>query len=503
MFVCYLSHMILITLLSLENVADSRSVVVGTCYKMFSWLKQPLRPAAALTLNIEVDDQRTFTTRERITGRLTIKPVVDTPLDKLEIKLQGISRAYGRRIVPHAPNARTVTTAHRFLELTQPDLAHCSPEDKVFRSGRQYIFPFEFVIPDRMLPATCRHAVESPGIHELHTSMPPSFGDQQPGEATDYAPRKASVKYCIIARAYKSGEPTGHSKEILLACGSKRIRFVPSDVVPTPVPIHIDQVGGYMPLRQLWAKRLGNLTVTSMQAPTFQIRKVHSGMWHSGLSGQVKLELLFIPASNGAKPPEQVELSGIFRTETSSAVSPLSQLPSTDPWLGPELDRHTAPSVILSSRAIGNISWKRISAAHTESDEKCPSYEVSPSFRAPKSPHSNPQYSAEIVVSLTAAIGFSLVPIFHSCLISRTYSIDLRLSTRMLTFGSFSAMRLKVPVVVAYEPTDVRRDSTMFSAGTADANAVGRCDSGPRPDERLTWEEMAADGLPSYELSST
>jgi hypothetical protein len=62
-------------------------------------------------------------------------------------------------------------------------------------------------------------------------------------------------------------------------------------------------------------------------------------MWHSGLSGQVKLELLFIPASNGAKPPEQVELSGIFRTETSSAVSPLSQLPSTDPWLGPELDR--------------------------------------------------------------------------------------------------------------------------------------------------------------------
>jgi hypothetical protein len=161
MFVCYLSHMILITLLSLENVADSRSVVVGTCYKMFSWLKQPLRPAAALTLNIEVDDQRTFTTRERITGRLTIKPVVDTPLDKLEIKLQGISRAYGRRIVPHAPNARTVTTAHRFLELTQPDLAHCSPEDKVFRSGRQYIFPFEFVIPDRMLPATCRHAVES------------------------------------------------------------------------------------------------------------------------------------------------------------------------------------------------------------------------------------------------------------------------------------------------------------------------------------------------------
>jgi hypothetical protein len=269
MFVCYLSHILLITLLSLENVVDTRSVAACTCFTMFSWLKQPSRPAAVLTLNIEVDDQRTFTARERIIGKLTIKPLIDTPFDKLEIKLQGISRTYGRRGIPHAPNPRTVTTAHRFLELTQPDLAHCFPEDKVFKSSCHYTIPFEFAIPDRMLPATCRHAVESPGIHELHTSMPPSFGDHQPGEATDYAPRKASVKYCIIARAYKAGEPTGHSKEILLACGSKRIRFVPSDVVPLPVPTHIDQFGGYMPLRQLWAKRLGNLTVTSMQASTF------------------------------------------------------------------------------------------------------------------------------------------------------------------------------------------------------------------------------------------
>ena len=73
----------------------------------------------------------------------------------------------------------------------------------------------------------------------------------------------------------------------------------------------------------------------------------------------------------------------------------------------------------------------------------------------------------------------------------------------MLTLGSFSAKQLKVPVLVAYEHTDVRRDSTMFSTGRAVAHTVERCDSGSRPDERLTWEEMAADGLPSYELSST
>jgi hypothetical protein len=474
---------------------------------MFSWLKEPSRPAAVLTLNIEVKDQQTFTTRERIIGKLTIEPVVDTPFEKLEIKLQGISRTYGRRIVPHAPNARTVTTAHRFLELTQPDLKHCFPRDKVFRAGRHYNFPFEFAIPDRMLPATCRHVVESPEIHELHTSMPPSFGDQRPDEATDYAPRKASVKYRIVARVFEGAEPAGNSKMKMIACDSERIRFMPSDAMPMPVSTHINRAGAFLPLRKLWAKRFGDLAVTSIQASTFRVRKVHSDMWHSGLSGQVKLRLMFVPASDGAEPPRQIELSGIFRTETTSAVSPLLQLPSTDPWLGPELDRHTAPSVMLSSRAVGNISWKRVSAADTVSDEKCPSYEVSPSCRPPKFPRVNSYFSAEVVASFTAALGCSLVPTFHSCLISRTYRIDLKLSTPTLTFGSFSTMRLKVPVLVAYEQTDIRRDSAMFSEEMAEADIITRCDSEVRSDERLTWEEMGAVGSlgspPSYEFAST
>lgn len=488
-------------LLSLEHVVDFRSVVACNYVKMFSWLKEPSRPAAVLTLNIEVDDQRTFTTREQIIGKLTIKTLIDTPFDKLEIKLQGISRTYGRRIVPHAPNARTVTTAHRFLELTQPDLAHCFPDDKVFRSGRRYDFPFEFAIPDRMLPATCRHAVESPGIHELHTSMPPSLGDHQAGEANDYAPRRVSVKYRIFARVFKAEGRDGHSKMEMLAFDSKRIKFMPSDVVPMRAPevsSHIDHIGRCIPLRKLWVKQLGNLVVQSVEASTFQVQKVHSGVWRSDLSGQVKLELMFIPAFDGAEPPRQIELSGIFRTETTSAVSPLVQLPSTDPWLGPELDRHTAPSIILSSQAVGKISWTRVSAAGTEFGEKCPSYEALPSGRSPQYPRSNSHYSAEIVASLAAAVGCSLVPTFHSCLISRTYSIDLRLSTRVLTFGSFSKMRLKVPVIVAYENNDVRRDSV---TETAEANAMMQCSSGVRPNECSTWEEIGPP--PSYELSST
>lgn len=477
---------------------------------MFSWLKETSRPAAPLTLNIEVDGQRTFTTRERITGRLTIKTLTDSPFDKLEIKLHGVSRTYGRRVVPRAPNARTVTTTHRFLDLAQPDLGLYFPDDKIFKSGHEYSFPFEFAIPDRMLPATCRHVVQYPWIHEHHTSMPPSLGDRQPGEATDYAPRKVSVKYRIVARVYKAEGFVGQGKLEMLACCSKRIRFLPSDAVPKLAPeasTRIDHVRGFMPLKKLWAKRLGNLGVASTQASTFLVRKVHSGMWHSQLSGQIKLQLMFVPAFDGAEPPRQIELSGIFRTETTSAVSPLIQLPSTDPWLGPELDRYTAPSVILSSRAVGDIGWKKVPLEGDESEEKCPAYEAPPPRRSPKCSSSVSHYSAEMVASLSATVGCLLVPTFHSCLISRTYSVDLRLSAQILTFGSSSTVRTKVPVLVAYEHTDPRRDSAISSTETGNVDIVRRCDFEVRPNERLTWEEMGASDSysspPSYELSSS
>lgn len=498
-FAC-ISH-ILKCLLSLEHVFEFRFLVACACFKMFSWLKDTPRPAARLALNIEVDGPQTFTTRERMIGRLTVKPMIDAPFDKLEIKLHGISRTYGRRVVPHAPNARTVTTAHRFLELTQPDLAHCSPEDKVFRSGHHYTFPFEFAIPDRMLPATCRHVVESPEVHKLHTLLPPSLGDQQADGASDYAPRRVSVKYRIVARVFKVDGPAGQSKMDVLACDSKRILFLPSDADSMLLPevsTHIDRVGECVPLRTLWAKRFGNLAVSSIQASTFRARKLHFGMWHSDLSGHVKLELVFVPAFDGAEPPKQIDLSGVFRTETISAVNPLVQLPSTDPWLGPELDRHIAPSIILSSQAVGNLSWTKISAAGTESGEKCPSYEALPCRRPPECPGLGSHYSAEIVAPLTAAVGCALVPTFHSCLISRTYSVDLRLSTRILTIGSFSTMRLKVPVLVVHEHANDRRDSTVSSAETAEAYAMRRCIPMDRPDERFAWEEMGAP--PSYEL---
>jgi hypothetical protein len=76
---------------------------------MLSWFTNSSPPASPFVLYLEIDDKRTFTTLERITGKLTVNALVDTSFDKIVIKLIGISRTYGRRVVAQAPNPRIIT----------------------------------------------------------------------------------------------------------------------------------------------------------------------------------------------------------------------------------------------------------------------------------------------------------------------------------------------------------------------------------------------------------
>ena len=432
-----------------------------TIASMLSWFSETPSPASPLKLDLKIDDKRAFKSLERFTGTLTIKALVDTNFDKLDIKLTGTSRTYGRRVVPQAPSARTVTTAHRFLELTQPDVLLDFPEPSFFAAGRIYKLQFEFAVPDRMLPATCRHAVASPCVHTLHTLMPPSFGDHELGDVTDYAPRHASIKYRVVAEIRHISDAGEHG---VIASASEPIRFMPKERVEALCmrdwdPARMSQAE--MSLSRLWTKPSGKLAVASIQSTPFVSKDFHSSIWRSELSGCVKINLNFYPAHNEAKPPRQIDFSALLRTNTFSAVSPLTQLPSDDPWYGPEMDKHTAPSIILSPQVMENIEWVQGPPETTRPDEDIAFYEAPPAYAMPQNNDSTLCYSAQVTASLGAASAFLIVPTFHSCLITRAYDLDLRLSLPGSAIGLGPAMRIKLPVQVVPEAAALRRDSAM------------------------------------------
>jgi hypothetical protein len=432
-----------------------------TIAKMLSWFAETESPTAPLILDVKIDGKRAFTSLEHITGKLTIKALADTSFEKLEIKLIGTSRTYGRRVVPQAPSARTVTTAHRFLELIQPDLHFHIPESRSFKTGCTYEFPFEFAVPSRMLPSTCRHVVASPLVHTCHTSMPPSFGDHELAEATDHAPRHTSVRYRVIASIQEKSE-TGECFEI--ASASEPIRFMPKERAVEPdvgvwEPARLSQAE--MSTSKFWTKPSGTLGVTSIQSTPFVLKDFRKSVWRSELSGRVKLNLVFWPAKDEAKPPARIDLNAFLRTTTVSAVSPLTQLPSDDPWFGPQIDSHTAPSIILSPQLLENIEWVQSLHDNAQLDKDCPSYEAPPAYATPQNMTSRLCYSAQIAVSLGATSTSLLVPTFHSCLITRAYDLDLKISLPGFAKGLGPAMRIGIPVKIMPEAAAIRRDSAM------------------------------------------
>lgn len=445
-----------------RSITKTSRLTSQTIASMLSWFSSETdSPATPLELDLEIDNKQTFSSLERFTGKLAIKALVDTRFDKLEIKLTGTSRTYGRRVVPQAPSARTVTTAHRFLELTQPDLFLHVPENRSFKKGCIYKIPFEFAIPGHMLPITCRHVVASPRVHTCHTSMPPSFGDHELADVTDYAPKHVSVKYRVCANVQENSE-TGECIEI--ASGSEPIRFMPKERAREPdagawEPARLSQAE--IPISKFWTKPSGTLAVTSTQLTPFVLKDFRKSVWRSELSGRVKINLVFWPANDAARPPARLDLRAILRTTTVSAVSPLTQFPSDDPWFGPQIDSHDAPSIILSPQLLENIEWVQGPHENAQLDKDCPPYEAPPAYAMPHNMTSRLCYSAQITVLLSATSTSLLVPTFHSCLITRAYNLDLRISLPGSAKSLGPAMRIGIPVEVMPKAAAIRRDSAM------------------------------------------
>ena len=119
-----------------------------------------------------------------------------------------------------------------FLRLTQPKESLDLPQDGTLRAGQKYTFPFEFVVPERLLPSACQHIVSDDAVREAHSQLPPSLGDSallsQLELPDDLSPINASVRYGIYVRL---STPTAQNSETamsVLALRAERVRIVPT-----------------------------------------------------------------------------------------------------------------------------------------------------------------------------------------------------------------------------------------------------------------------------------
>lgn len=115
------------------------------------------------------------------------------------------------------------------------------PEPRVLVTGKPYVFPFTFNIPEHLLPQSCQHPKDNDAVQEFHLNLPPSLGD--PMLATeggkgkvlldDMAPDMGIISYAIRVRLTKGRNSDG--KHMIISEESRKLRVVPA--VPEWAPL--------------------------------------------------------------------------------------------------------------------------------------------------------------------------------------------------------------------------------------------------------------------------
>ena len=152
-----------------------------------------------------------YSTHDLIQGHASLEFKKDTAIDEVSVTLEGRANIRVEEYALLANKAGYVSGAHTFLRLSHPIKLTDLPADGVARGQRSYVIPFEFTVPDSLLPYACSHATgdESP-VRKAHLLPPPSLGTSEADGVfvNDMGPKTAKVTYAInfqVRKRFRKG----------------------------------------------------------------------------------------------------------------------------------------------------------------------------------------------------------------------------------------------------------------------------------------------------------
>ena len=358
---------------------------------------------------------------------------------------------------------------HRFLVLRQPIAEADFPTPRILEAGRTYQFPFCFTVPEQLLPRSCTHKIAADHVRECHLMLPPSLGDADLAGfggtlLDDLAPAMSKIVYAVKVRIAQQKGVDGIS---ILAAKIRKVRIKPAFVEQPPLSIRGNNE--YRPHQEkavkkgLFKGKLGTLSARSMQPPAAVIAGARTTETRP-ITTMAKLLLRFDPSDEINEPPKLGSLSTKMKVSTFYASAPRANFP-TRMTIGFDTTQGLySENVPLSTLCIAAAHWTK----HTASSNPVPIEDISRRdsgisdcstistseeevfasgiLPATSTYKNGTFYTTQILVPITLPTNKNFIPTFHSCLVSRTYSLGLQFSAH----GSHS-MNLKVPVQVCSE----------------------------------------------------
>lgn len=442
-------------------------------------------------IKISLDEKRAvYSNLDRIQGFVTITPASDLPFDDIDIEFVGTTRTYVERLTTAAAISGRSQAFHQFLRLSQPGTASFYPQDLILRANKPYRFPFLFVVPQQLLPRICSHRVAHDSVHDAHLRLPPTFGDTEPENKADriddMAPEMASIRYGVYAKISRVKHESTASRRVTVVAKARKLRIVPA--VDEQPPLDVDHNEDYVLRKEkklrkgLLKGKLGTLVVEAQQPQSLRLSPPNSDSGERATS-MANVLLRFDPSDDNAQPPRLSTLSSKLKAVTFYSSAARRDFPSRSDSLTDLGNGAHSETIDLSSRCIANVEWQLIQPearklSSCSSSEATPPRRTSSNVSGPLIPPEpsqtyagGPFYVARILVPIELPANKAFVPTFHSCLISRTYTLALHLSTNSTpTIGG--NMDLRLPIQISSAPSPDANLPPPPSLATMDGVAV-------------------------------
>ncbi|CAM1511217.1 Fc.00g087300.m01.CDS01 [Cosmosporella sp. VM-42] len=397
---------------------------------------------------------KVYTSGSTISGYVVVNSPRDVAFDEFEILFTGTS--YTR---VDFVNQYATFSARPFMKLRMPMRASDFPNPRVFKAGRTYTIPFNFVVPHQLTLGACSHACVSPNVCEQHLRLPPSMGYW---EDNDQAPEMAQIEYAIHARAFQDTKE--HGKIIPLE-GQQLLKVLPSRPEDAPLDItakderyHLSKTKTIR--KNLFSAKSGKITATATQPSAIML----SADAHRVSESSLRINLDFNPATAEAVPPKINSVTAKLHATTFFSSAPMDILPN----LGSRVTYRTNPSLTYSTTnplvtaPLETVSWAHETARRDSGYSSSPEQDGSDSDtshgrhnKKSTKPSMHHVATVDIPFTLPTAGKKFFLPSFHNCLISRAYVVHLNISTGPMNTSISLAVPLQVAVENIHEPPQV------------------------------------------------
>ncbi|OOQ87026.1 arrestin (or S-antigen), N-terminal domain protein [Penicillium brasilianum] len=399
-----------------------------------------------------------YTTGDQIEGNVKITVDADTRFDEVEITFQGTSHT----TVERAACPGRTGSQQMFLKLRQPIEESDYPCPRIMEAGRTYSFPFTFVVPDRLLPQVCTHARTNIHIHNAHTMLPPTLGDPMlagNGKTLldDMAPDMSQISYIVRAAVLKRSS-TDHGNLKAMANLAKKVRIIPT--VEEEPPINVADHTYYCTHKEKSVKRgflrgkLGRLVASASQPKPIRLLPP-SCETSDTVSTMTSVHLRFDPVGD-EQPPKLGSMTSKIKASTFYSAGPWDDFPmhsGSTPisQVGQGLFTESVP---ISNMCVASAKWvKHVASTECERRDSLQSTTSDDSTGPSTSLSRDTYYTTSVVIPISLPKNKTFVPTFHSCLISRTYSLDLSLTYHTPGANVLTpTVSLRLPIQVITQP---------------------------------------------------